>query len=63
MWKSKLAAAVTAIRARDAQRVAEDVLRGTVSRNSARDIFGVALDADGAVMATETQTLRAAVKN
>ena len=50
-------------RTRDVQRVAEDVLRGYVSRDSARDIYGVALDAHGAVMAAETQTLRAAVKN
>jgi len=44
--------------ARDPERVAEDVRDGLVSRDRARVLYGVALDADGAVDAAETARIR-----
>ncbi len=46
---------------RPAQRVADDVERGLVSKQSARDHYGVALKADGTVDEAETATLRTKV--
>ena len=43
---------------RDPQRVAEDVYEGYVSKDAARDLYGVALDAKGAVDAVATAALR-----
>jgi N-methylhydantoinase B len=44
--------------ARDPERVAEDVREGYVSREHARQDYGVALGEDGSVLAAETQQLR-----
>ncbi|MGD9944826.1 MAG: hydantoinase B/oxoprolinase family protein [Burkholderiaceae bacterium] len=44
---------------RDAQQVAQDVRLGYVSRQAARDLYGVALDGDGNVQEAETARLRA----
>jgi N-methylhydantoinase B len=44
--------------ARDPELVAEDVRNGLVSAASARQLYGVALDADGQVDTTATATLR-----
>jgi N-methylhydantoinase B len=46
---------------RPAQRVADDVARELVSKESARDHYGVALKADGTVDAVETARLRTKV--
>ncbi|HMK81954.1 MAG TPA: hydantoinase B/oxoprolinase family protein [Xanthobacteraceae bacterium] len=46
--------------ARDAERVADDVAKGFVSRAAAATRYGVALDADGNVDAKQTARLRAA---
>jgi N-methylhydantoinase B len=46
---------------RPAERVADDVDRGLVSQESARDHYGVALKADGSVDAAETARLRTRV--
>ena len=46
---------------RPAERVADDVERGLVSKQSARDHYGVALKADGSVDAAETAKLRTKV--
>jgi N-methylhydantoinase B len=46
---------------RDAHKVAEDVALGLVSAKAARDLYGVALAADGSVDAAETARLRTKV--
>ena len=48
-------------RKRPAGKVAEDVAHGLVSRDKARELYGVALTADLAVDETETAKLRMAV--
>jgi N-methylhydantoinase B len=46
---------------RPAAKVAQDVARGLVSKQSARDLYGVALNADGTVDEAETMKLRTKV--
>jgi N-methylhydantoinase B len=46
---------------RDAEKVAEDVALGLVSKDKARDLYGVALKADGSVDEAETARLRTKV--
>jgi N-methylhydantoinase B len=46
---------------RDADKVAEDVMLGLVSRDAAEKIYGVALTADFKVDAAETARLRTKV--
>jgi N-methylhydantoinase B len=46
---------------RNPEKVAEDVANGLVSREKARDLYGVALKADGAVDEAETARLRTKV--
>lgn len=48
---------------REPQRVAEDVLSGAVSLDTARGIYGVATDNDGKVDAKATETLRAGIRS
>ena len=43
---------------RDANKVAEDVREGCVSRESARTLYGVVVDEQGQVSESETQALR-----
>jgi N-methylhydantoinase B len=47
-------------KARDAAFVAADVRAGTVSEQAARDLYGVAMTADGGIDAAATAKLRAA---
>ncbi|HZP88320.1 MAG TPA: hydantoinase B/oxoprolinase family protein [Burkholderiales bacterium] len=47
---------------REAERVAEDVARGAVSRRAAREIYGVALHGDGSVDAHTTLSCRDEVR-
>ena len=46
---------------RPAAKVAEDVMLGLVSVEAARELYGVAVSADGAIDEAETATLRAKV--
>ena len=48
---------------RDSERVAHDVRQGYVNASVAREVYGVALDADGNVDAAETARLRAAISS
>jgi N-methylhydantoinase B len=47
---------------RDAERVAQDVREGYVSRESARDHYGVVLDDDGRANSAKTEILRAELR-
>ena len=48
--------------ARDPEKVRDDVIAGLVSAQSARMIYGVALDEDNAIDAAATEARRAAIR-